>query len=386
MATLARLRREWTRRPQLVVAVAGLSASVVAVGAIFVFDLVWEPPGPRYQQVAFDLCERIDLAPLDDLSLTLWQARDPFPDFPFGGRCEFGMRTADGHRATLTAAVDLSGGRSGYPDDQYQDRFDRVLENRNREGILMPELGAINGVGDRANAFVATVEPEPGLRVLEYLMIARHENLLAEVSLRVGGDDYPSKDALADAVRAIVTGTMASVPPAPAPSPPPDRVEMGYDTTNIDMCRDIDLTPLEALPVPVTEMEDTSERDSYGAYSAACHARLGDLNDRIAVVADAYEDFGSAEVAYTASREGTMENADDEISFYSVADLGERATVRTELAEFWVSADVIVLSGNLKVFVYLTIRPEHATHQELASIARDIAADVLEQVPIVSKP
>ncbi|RZT77907.1 hypothetical protein EV382_1082 [Micromonospora violae] len=76
----------------------------------------------------------------------------------------------------------------------------------------MRRAGDLEGIGDEAEAY--TRQSQPGFKYAEYMAQARDDNLVVQVWLAVGGDEFVSTELLArETVRAL-RRTLALVPTA----------------------------------------------------------------------------------------------------------------------------------------------------------------------------
>ncbi|MFK3985252.1 hypothetical protein ACI2K4_33370 [Micromonospora sp. NPDC050397] len=156
--------------------------------------------GRTYDAVGLDLCARTDLGPLADLSLTVERREPKQPRSAPGAACLFEMRTRSGHQASLLVEASTLGSA---------DEAGRLYRATQDVSEMNPD-GAVDGVGDEAEAFAQ--QSEPGFRYAEYMIHTRSGNLVLKVWLAVGGTAFTPKDVLAAKVETIVKATLSQVP------------------------------------------------------------------------------------------------------------------------------------------------------------------------------
>ncbi|MEJ3742798.1 hypothetical protein WEI85_05870 [Actinomycetes bacterium KLBMP 9797] len=152
---------------------------------------------PRYDAVGIDLCGRTDLDPLAGLSLVPRASEPQLPPSGPGAACLFTLRAPGGHAAGLrveaaTPATVEDAGR---------------LYRATALVTSMEPAGRVVGLGDEAEAFVRW--SDFGFRYAEYLVRARHANLVTKVWVAVGGDRFVPEQRLAVATMAITRATLA---------------------------------------------------------------------------------------------------------------------------------------------------------------------------------
>ncbi|WP_247669655.1 hypothetical protein [Micromonospora sp. H61] len=112
------------------------------------------------------------------------------------------METADGHEANFR--VEASTPASAEEAVQ--------LYGTARQGASMRREGGLEGIGDEAEAY--TRQSQPGFKYAEHMAQARENNLVVQVWLAVGGDEFVPTKLLAQATVKALRRTLALVPTA----------------------------------------------------------------------------------------------------------------------------------------------------------------------------
>ncbi|WP_244236550.1 hypothetical protein [Micromonospora violae] len=159
-------------------------------------------PVRSFTAAGLRLCEHRDLIPLATLSLTVRREDPTPPQAAPGAACLVEMETADGHEANFRVEASTPASTE-----------DAVrLYGTARQGASMRRAGDLEGIGDEAEAY--TRQSQPGFKYAEYMAQARDDNLVVQVWLAVGGDEFVSTELLArETVRAL-RRTLALVPTA----------------------------------------------------------------------------------------------------------------------------------------------------------------------------
>lgn len=157
------------------------------------------PSAVRYQSDALDLCSRTDLEPLASLSLKVKTTDRTPPLSGEGESCLFEMDTPSGRPASLR--VEAVAPETVAAAEQ--------IYKAQRDGSRMTPDGQVSGVGEEAEGF--TLQTEPGFKYSEYRIHVRDGNLVIEVWLAVGGDEFTPKETLAEKVLGITKTIFATV-------------------------------------------------------------------------------------------------------------------------------------------------------------------------------
>ncbi|MEU5937419.1 hypothetical protein [Micromonospora sp. NPDC047187] len=159
-------------------------------------------PARSFNATGLRLCEHREMLPLAALSLTV-RREDPTPPLTApGAACLFEMETADGHEANFR--VEASTPASAEEAVQ--------LYGTARQGASMRREGGLEGIGDEAEAY--TRQSQPGFKYAEHMAQARENNLVVQVWLAVGGDEFVPTKLLAQETVKALRRTLALVPTA----------------------------------------------------------------------------------------------------------------------------------------------------------------------------
>jgi hypothetical protein len=153
----------------------------------------------RYQEGTVNLCERTDLRPIAPLRLTV-KSKSPAPPAAGPGEaCLFEATSPSGKTSSLRVeAVALA------------DLHDaQRLYGAQRDITRMRPDAAISGLGDEAEGF--SLQSSPGFSYAEYRLHLRRDNLVIEVWLAVGGDNFAPKATLASMAQAVAAATLSTV-------------------------------------------------------------------------------------------------------------------------------------------------------------------------------
>jgi hypothetical protein len=156
-------------------------------------------PRYRYQEGKLNLCERTDLAPTAPLRLTV-KSRNPAPPAAGPGEaCLFEAASPSGKTSSLRVeAVVLAGAADA-----------GRLYKAQRDITRMRPDGAIARLGEEAEGFA--LQTSPGFSSAEYRVHLRQDNLVIEVWLAVGGDDFVPKATLKPMAEAVAAATLSTV-------------------------------------------------------------------------------------------------------------------------------------------------------------------------------
>jgi hypothetical protein len=157
-------------------------------------------PAVTYEHKVIDLCEKVDLAPLAPLRLTLREKRAAQPlgvREHEGDSCLHEMTTAEGKIARLTVSAVVTG-----TPDQARGRLDAATGGTTAIGPV---------AGPWQQGVVHTLDTEQGYKHSELEVRAVSGNLYLSVWLAVGGDEYTPAGTLQPPVTKIAETTFATV-------------------------------------------------------------------------------------------------------------------------------------------------------------------------------
>jgi hypothetical protein len=156
-------------------------------------------PRYRYHEGTINLCEKSDLGPIAPLRLTV-KSKSPAPPAAGPGEaCLFEATSPSGKTSSLRVeAVVLAGAEDA-----------RRLYKAQRTVTRMLPDAPITALGDEAEGF--TLQTTPGFSYAEYRVHLRQDNLVIEVWLAVGGNDFVPKATLQPMAQAVAAATLSTV-------------------------------------------------------------------------------------------------------------------------------------------------------------------------------
>jgi hypothetical protein len=158
------------------------------------------PASPAaYRHTVIDLCEKLDLAPLTPLRLTVREKRAAVPPGfteDKADQCLHEMTTAAGKIARLTVTAIVTGTPA------------EARREFEAPGKLKP-VGPVTGPWQQGAA--RTLDTESGFKQTQFEVYAVSDNLYLSVWLTVGGDAYTPPRDLQPAVAKIAETTFATV-------------------------------------------------------------------------------------------------------------------------------------------------------------------------------
>jgi hypothetical protein len=153
-------------------------------------------PSYRYQP-GVNLCEKTDVGVVAPLNLTVKSKSGTPPQAGPGEACLIEATSPSGRPASLRVeAVVLPNADTA-----------KQLYKTQHETTRMQPDGAISGLGDEAEGL--TLQTDPGFKYAEYRVHLRRDNLVIEVWLAVGGDDFVPKATLQAMARTVAAATLS---------------------------------------------------------------------------------------------------------------------------------------------------------------------------------
>jgi len=171
------------------------------------------PSGPLRPVQGLDLCGKTDLTRLADMkvkvdkkNLVLVDAKGAVrKDVPNAdAECSFKMRTRSGRDALMLVTINTL---VSVEEAKFMLQALRRSSQEGRGNGMNPE-GSLSGVGEEADGFSLETDKK-AYQEAQYLIRARFENRVVEVSLGVFGKPFIPKATLAEQVRTVLQATAA---------------------------------------------------------------------------------------------------------------------------------------------------------------------------------
>jgi hypothetical protein len=153
----------------------------------------------RYQEGTVNLCEKTDLAPIAPVKLTVKTKSPAPPQAGPGEACLFDGTSPSAKPASLRVEAVVVADAA-----QAQQLYKAQLHTTR----MQPD-GPIGGLGDEAEGLA--LETTPGFKYSEYRIHLRRDNLVIEVWLAVGGDEFVPKATLQPMVLSVAAATLSTV-------------------------------------------------------------------------------------------------------------------------------------------------------------------------------